>query len=77
MNSEENKPSNGQLFKEKVGYSKTMKRNMAKHGVETPEDYRKIRKARKKRERAVQAEKHRTAKLNRGKKAASGKTGKK
>lgn len=39
--------SKGQLFKEKNGYSKTMKRNMKKHNCRTPEQYRDIRNSRK------------------------------
>lgn len=40
--------SKGQLFKEKTGYSKTMKRLMKKHQVSTVEEYRSIRKNAKK-----------------------------
>lgn len=69
MNSEETvikkESSKRELFKEKVGYSKTMKSLMTKHGVNTLEDYRIIRKKRKKTERKVQANKHLTAKVNR------------
>jgi len=35
----EKKPSNGELFKKSHGYSKTMKRNMKKNGVDTPQGY--------------------------------------
>lgn len=68
MNSEEivvPEKSNGQLFKEKVGYSKTMKRLMTKHGVDTPDEYRAIRKARRKRQQKIKADKHALAKANR------------
>jgi hypothetical protein len=44
------KKSNGQLFKEKFGYSKTMKRLMKKHEVSSIAEYKEIRKARKKKE---------------------------
>jgi hypothetical protein len=40
--------SKGKLFKEKFGYSKTMKRLLKKHGVSSVEEYKGIRKARKK-----------------------------
>lgn len=60
MNSQEQplvkKKSNGQLFKEKFGYSKTMRRLMTKHKVSSVEEYRKIRRARKKKEDAFQKE---------------------
>lgn len=36
--------SKGQLFKEKYGYSKTMKRLMKKYNCSTVQEYRKIRK---------------------------------
>jgi hypothetical protein len=42
------KKSNNQLFKEQYGYSKTMSNLMKKHGVGTPEAYRKIRNAKRK-----------------------------
>jgi hypothetical protein len=44
------KKSNGQLFKEKFGYSKTMKSLIKKNNVSTIEEYKEIRKARKKKE---------------------------
>lgn len=69
------KKSKGQLFKEKVGYSKTMKRLMTKHGVQTPEEYKKIRKERKKAQRKIVAAKH--AKAKAGRKASKATTGKK
>lgn len=75
MNSEETteakapEKSKGQLFKEKVGYSKTMKRLMTKHGVTSLEEYRAIRKRKKKAQRVVVAGKHSMAKANRGKKS--------
>jgi hypothetical protein len=53
----EKKPkSNGQIFKEKNGFSKTMKRNMQKHNLDiiafsdSLNEYRAIRKKRKKKE---------------------------
>lgn len=39
--------SKGTIFKKKMGYSKTMKRNMKKHNCRTPEQYRTIRNSRK------------------------------
>lgn len=50
--------SGGQLFKEKFGYSKSMKRNMQNHGVSTVEEYREIRKERQKKEDAAERKKY-------------------
>lgn len=54
----EKKPTKGQLFKQAHGYSKTMKRNMRKKGVITPEEYKPIRKSRKLAERKIRQKKH-------------------
>lgn len=70
------KKSNGQLFKEKFGYSKTMKRLMRKHKVNTLEEYKKIRRARKKKEDAFQKE-HRSIVQAKGKPKTSTTTKKK
>lgn len=50
------KKSNGQKFKEKNGYSKTMKRLLNKHKVDYNE-YKILRKARKKRQLAMARDK--------------------
>ena len=47
------KKSNGQIFKEQYGYSKTMKRLMKKYGCSTVQQYRKIRNARRARSSGV------------------------
>lgn len=39
--------SKGQLFKEKYGYSKTMKRNMLKNKCSSIEEYRALRRAKR------------------------------
>jgi hypothetical protein len=55
----EKKPSKGQLFKQAHGYSKTMKRNMRKAGVDTSQGYAiAVRKPRKLAERKVRQKKH-------------------
>lgn len=80
MNSQEKpvvkKKSNGQIFKEKFGYSKTMKRLMRKHKVNTLEEYKAIRRARKKKEDAFQKE-HRSIVQAKGKPKTSTTTKKK
>jgi hypothetical protein len=56
-----NKPktkSNGQIFKETHGYSKSTKRAMAKSGISNFEEYKLVRKARKKSQRDVWRKKH-------------------
>jgi len=42
------KPTKGQTFKKNFGYSKTMLRNMRKNGLATVEEYRALRKERRK-----------------------------
>jgi len=82
MNSENEVPvvSQGKIFKEKNGYSKTMKRNMLKQGLnpnqfsDSLNTYRDIRKKRRRAEALDKRKKHELAKANRGKKA-SGKLG--
>lgn len=49
------KKTKGQIFKEKHGYSLTMKRNMKKYGVTTVEEYRVIRKENKKKRKKAKA----------------------
>lgn len=65
MNSQEissvKNKSNGQLFKEKFGYSKTISRLMKKHQV-TIEEYKEIRKERNKKRKTLQQEHHRKVK---------------
>lgn len=74
----EKKVSKGQLFKAQHGYSKTMKRNMHKHGVTTVEEYKVVRKKRKQAERKIQQDKHSKStaykRANGKKKGAKGKT---
>ena len=85
MNSENEVPvvSQGQRFKEKHGYSKTMKRNMLKQGLDPNQfsdslnAYRDIRKKRRKAAALDKKKKHELAKANRGKKASSKLGGKK
>lgn len=67
------KKSKGQIFKEKHGYSKTMKRNMKKAGVTSIEDYRKIRKERKKVQSQIAKRKHSVASAQRDSKSSSNK----
>lgn len=65
----EKKPTKGQLFKKEKGYSKTMKRLLHKHHVsgentlEKLNNYKKIRKARKKAETKIRQEKHKASVL--------------
>jgi len=67
------KKSNGQIFKEKNGYSKTRKRLLNKYGPGiTIEDLKAATKARKKVVRAIQKDKHSVAKVNRGSKSSKG-----
>jgi len=67
----------GQLFRDKHGYSKTLKRNMRKNGLdlenfsESFSAYKEIRKKRKKAQKAIQKAKYDAAKANRNKKALS------
>lgn len=58
------KKSNGQKFKEKYGYSKTIKRLLRKHGVSI-EEYRRLVKERKKRALALKRDKHAVKSTNR------------
>lgn len=55
----------------RFGYSITMAKNMEKHGCNTVEEYRLIRKARKKKELEVQQAKHKRAKQGRIAKSTS------
>jgi hypothetical protein len=50
--------SKGQLFKEKYGYSKTLKRNMKKKGCATPEEYRANYTKRRAKEAQIKRDKH-------------------
>lgn len=59
----ENKPSKGELFKKANGYSKTLKRSMNKHHIETVEQYKIYRKKRKKEETKARQKKHETSVL--------------
>lgn len=54
----EKKPSKGSLFKKRIGYSKTMKKNMKKRGVLTVAEYRLMRKARKLAATKIRQKKH-------------------
>lgn len=58
--SKEKKPTKGELFKKANGYSKTMKRNLAKHDLSSNMigNYKEIRKARKKIEKKAEQAKH-------------------
>ncbi len=67
------KKTKGELFKEKNGYSKTIKRLSTDKGL-TVEDYKRIRRQRKKVEKGVQAAKHDAAKSGRKSKATAVKT---
>lgn len=61
------KKSNGQIFKEKNGYTKTLKRLMNKHLTDA-EGIKALRKARKKKVREHQKDKHSMKKVVRGSK---------
>ena len=67
--------TNGFLFKAKHSYSKTLKRNMKKHGLDPMEfsdsirAYKEIRKKRKQAQSLVRKDKHSTAKAQRGSKS--------
>jgi hypothetical protein len=73
------KKTGGQLFKEKFGYSKSMKKNMQKHGLDpmaysdSINEYRAIRKKRRKEAQALRQKKHELAKAQRGNKSSTGK----
>lgn len=67
--------SNGAIFKEKNGYSKSMKRSMQKHGSNSLEEYRGICKERRKKQRTIEKSKRATAQAN--KKSKDSKTLKK
>lgn len=57
----EKKPTKGQLFKIKYGYSKTLKRNMKRWNVTTPEEYKGIRKGRKRSQTIQRQNKHKAS----------------
>ena len=59
------KPSKEKLFKQKTGYSKTMKRNMRKNNCSTVEEYRVVRKARRLKEAVVVRSKRDAARAGR------------
>lgn len=81
----EKKLSKGQIFKQMHGISKTMKRNMAKHGLsiynysDSLNEYRAIVRKRKLAEKKARQEKHSVAVAKRksGKRATKAATGKK
>lgn len=62
------KKSNGQIFKEKNGYSKSLKRALKRNGFtyDQLDSYKAVRKAIKKSVRAIQKKKHETKKALRG-----------
>lgn len=71
------KKTNGQLFKEANGYSKSMKRAMNNNDVTTLEAYRKIRITKKKAVKKIQHDKHTLSKAKRMASTGVKKTGKK
>ena len=65
--------SKGQLFKEKYGYSKTLKRNMKRKGASTPQEYRANYRTRRAAEALVKRAKHMKAVAGQKTKSAIGK----
>lgn len=61
----ETKPTKGELFKKKHGITKTMKRNMQKYDLVDPDDYRTLRKKRRKTEREAAKTRHIKSKAGR------------
>lgn len=57
--------TNGEKFKGQFGYSKSMKKNMQKHGVTSLEEYREIRKKARRERAKITAKKHSDAKAGR------------
>lgn len=73
MDETQKAPSNGQLFKQRMGYSKSMKRAMDRNEASSLLEYRLLRKQRKKDLQKLHLAKHREKKMARaGKTKAPG-----